>query len=501
MNGNDPPGDLPKSSRRWILSLSAGALATGLAGCSSIGLSGTSELSSSDQTALEEYSDSYETAQRAKDRYENGIETFRENVGANGTIEGEYPADWPELRERMMTAEEEFSDASGGFSQASRSASSSAIESGCDIAVKWVEPHIEVAEFFGDLGGPSKEFVDNFERKISNRPAPPDPETLRERVVNGESLNVTPAGTRTPTSTSTATTSSVRHEQVDPFTEVRQSETQSTTMVSFEVPLEAGQFAHRELRIKQPSEIHITGESTAKMDVFLLVGEGAFSKYQAGESAIFSGGFTATGIETIDRTVEVSPGRYFLVFDNTPVYGADPRGEVNSQFEIVVSSGTSTPTETETATETETSTPPGENNAEIVKESDMPKIRKVTDNFGHTFVWDPDEYHSDANYAVSTDDEIVVSDDTTVTLTVEEIWADPEDTLTYTYRLQGSRHPDNVREEVRRNTNTWDMERENYTSEWTFLIWIRNQDEIYYHNESNESDFRFQVTYTNLKLE
>lgn len=317
---------------------------------------------------------------------------------------------------------------------------------------------------------------------------------------SGSEPTSTETPTRTQTDTSTATTSGVRHEQVDLFTEVRQNETQSTTTISFEVPLEAGQFAHRELRIEQSGELQITGESTARMDVFLMEGERAFSKYQAGEGAIFSGGFTATGINSIDRTVEVSSGRYFLVFDNSPVYGTDPQGEVNSRFEIIVSSGTSTPTETETETSTETPTPPGENNAEIVSESDMPKIRKVTDNFGHTFVWDPDEYHSDANYAVSTDDEIVVSDDTTVTLTVEEIWADPEDRLLYTYRLQGSSHPDNVREEVRRNTNTWDMERENYTSEWTFLIWIRNQDEIYYHNESNQSDFSFQVTYTNLKL-
>lgn len=325
--------------------------------------------------------------------------------------------------------------------------------------------------------------------------------------VGGNNSGSEPTSTETPTQTdtSTATTSSARHEQVDLFTEVRQNETQSTTTISFEVPLEAGQFAHRELRIEQPGELQITGESTARMDVFLMDGERAFSKYQAGESAIFSGGFTATEIESIDRTVEVSAGSYFLVFDNSPVYGTDPQGEVDSQFEIVVSSGTSTPTETETDTPTETSTPPGENNAEIVSESDMPKIRKVTDNFGHTFIWDPDEYHTDEYYFTGSDDEVVVSDDTTVALTVEEILANPEDDISYSYVFgsSSSDHPDSTRadERIQSNTHTWDMRREDYSSGWRFDISIRNEDNIYYQNRYVQSDFNFQVGYGNLTLE
>jgi len=249
------------------------------------------------------------------------------------------------------------------------------------------------------------------------------------------------------------------------------------------------------------------------MDVFLLVGEGAFSKYQAGESAIFSGGFTATGIESVDRTLEVSPGAYFLVFDNTPVYGTDPQGEVNSQFEIVVSTGTPTPTGTETPTETQTETPtetpPGENNAEIVSESDMPKIRKVTDNFGHTFVWDPeenpDQEYSDEGFYPTVEEEVVVSDDTTVTLTVEEILANPEDDLSYSYVFGSSArdHPANTRpdERIRSNTHTWDMKKDDYSSGWRFRVYLRNEDDIYYQNESIQTDFTCRVGYSNLTLE
>lgn len=497
MRGNDPTGYLQKSSRRRILSLSAGALATGVAGCSALNLGESSGLSSPDQTALEEYSDSHETVQEAKEKYENGIETFRENTGPDGTIEGQYPADWPELQEQMRTSEGEFSNASGGFKQARRSASSSTIESGCDIALEWVEPHIEVAEIFRDVGGASEGFVDRFEERISNRQAPLDPETLRERAVNGESLNATPAGTQTPTPTSTPTdVSSSKHQfKSPPYENVERQEGQSTTTISGEIVLESGEYAQQEIRVEQSAQFSITGvnEGEGDMDVFLLTPESAFAKYQEAESAVFSGGLVSTEITDIERTVEISGGSHFLVFDNTAVYGAEPQGTVRFEFQFVL----------ERAIPSEGETPEGENNAEIVSESDMPKIRKVTDNFGHTFVRDPDE--DDDGFSVQVEDEVVVSDDTTVTLTVEEILANPEDDLSYNYVFgsSASDHPDNTRfdERIRSNTRTWDMRREDYTSGWYFDVYIRNEDDIYYQNESIQTDFVFGVTYSNLTLE
>jgi hypothetical protein len=235
------------------------------------------------------------------------------------------------------------------------------------------------------------------------------------------------------------------------------------------------------------------------MDVFLLSGERSFSTYQAGEQVTFSGGFTATDITSINRTVSVPTGSYFVVFDNTPVFGGTPEEKVTATFEITVSADTDTPTETET------SNPPGENNAEIVADSEMPKIRKVTDNFGHSFVWDPEEYHSDATYATTVTDEIVVSDATTVTLTVEEIWADPGDTLRYSYVFGAaeSDHPDNTGpdERVRSNTHRWNIRRSDYADEWRFSVYLRNGDEIQYQNDAVQSDFKFSVHYTNLVLD
>jgi hypothetical protein len=468
LQGEDRP------TRRRILSVSAGALTTGLAGCSAVNLGETSGLSSPDQTALEEYSDSYETVQEAKEKYENGIETFRENVGTNGSLE-DFPSDWPELQEQMLTAEKEFSDASGGFNQASRSASSSIIESGCDIAVEWVEPHIEVAEFFGDLGGPSEEFVDNSERKISNRPAPLDPETLRERAVSGEDLNVTPAGTPTNTPDSTPDSSPDHRFNSPPYESVETEERGATTTVSGEITLEAGEYAEQVFRPDKQTQIQITGstEGEGEIDLFVLSSDREFEKYSEGDGGDISGEFTKTNFRTIEQTVEVSPGEYSFVFDNSAVYGAEPQGTVTFEFEIV--------------SQTSSWVSPSQ-----------PKIAEVQDNFGHTFT-----FSRDASDSVRVDDEVVVSDETVVKLCVTDVAAESDDEISYSYTFLGDRdHPDNPEEtKLGDNCWEWDMRRNDYQSQWGYRIWVSNDDDIYYHNNSNETDYSADIYYTNLRLE
>lgn len=315
---------------------------------------------------------------------------------------------------------------------------------------------------------------------------------------SGPEASPTATPTATATGTPAATAPSSRgHEQADdPFRELNRTENTSMSTTSFEVVLETGQYAHRELRIEEPSELEITGESTTRMDVFLLAPERAFASYQSGERPLPTGALTATDIDTIDSSIEVAPGTYFLVFDNTATYGRAPQGALNARFEVTVSSGQPTPSET--------ATPSGENNAEIVGESEMPKIRSVTDNFGHTFVWDAADGGGDASHTVSVEDELVVSDDTTVSLTVDEVWADAGDDLSFSYVFGSSRrsHPDNTAfdEKVRSNTHTWQMSREQYSSAWRFQIYLRNEDDISYHNAASESDFKFTVYYGNLTL-
>jgi hypothetical protein len=149
---------------------------------------------------------------------------------------------------------------------------------------------------------------------------------------------------------------------------------------------------------------------------------------------------------------------------------------------------TSSPTETPTPTPTATPTP---------ESPDQPKIREVQDNFGHTF-----EVTNDHDEQFTVEEEIVVDNDTTVELCVTEINKQSEDEISYDYWFGHTRseHPDSPEGWVSDDCWIWDMNKDYYSSSWTFQMWIRNQDNIYYHNRSNESDFRVVVRYENLTL-
>lgn len=190
MKGNDSPNNLQKSSRRRILSTSAGVLATGLAGCSELSVSNSSssgsQLSVPDQTALQTYTNSYETSQEAKQECDAGVETFRNNLTTNDdgeqVIRGDYLSDWPDLYERMRNASRMFSDANAGFNQARRSASSSVIQTRCEEASEWVEAYNELCKRFIEIGETTKEIVAEQEQKISELSPPLTPEELRTEI-------------------------------------------------------------------------------------------------------------------------------------------------------------------------------------------------------------------------------------------------------------------------------------------------------------------------------
>lgn len=305
--------------------------------------------------------------------------------------------------------------------------------------------------------------------------------------------------------TGSTETSSPAHEfNSPPYENVQTEEVGSGTTGAGEIVLDKGEYAQQEFEIEETAQLQIEALSEGgAMDLFLLKSQSDFEKYSEGKSAIFSDGFAETNIETIERGVDISPGSYFLIFDNTAVYGAKPQGTVRVEFQFVLETETQT-TEEETEDEEieEDSTPEGENNAEIVSESDMPKIQKVTDNFGHTFVWDPNE-DDDVGFSGQVEDEVVVSEDTSITLTVEKILANPEDNISYTYDSSIRDLPNNMSSDdsTRNNTHSWDMSREDYSSYWSFVVFIRNGDDIYYQNEDVQSDFKFSLRYTNLTLE
>lgn len=184
MNGSDSDDSrITRPNRRRLLAASAGAIAAGLAGCSELGTGGdSSELTPPDQTALEIYSDSDETMQEAREKYESGIETFQENVTESGRLEGDYLTDWQELRERMLAADALFEKASDGFLQARRAASSETIESVADDGTRWARAHSEVTVLFGDAGAPPEEVVDERQQAITDRTPPLAPAELRNEL-------------------------------------------------------------------------------------------------------------------------------------------------------------------------------------------------------------------------------------------------------------------------------------------------------------------------------
>lgn len=271
------------------------------------------------------------------------------------------------------------------------------------------------------------------------------------------------------TETSTEDSSPTHEFKSPPYDNIETEEGPSSTTVSGRIVLEAGQYAQYSFELEEQTQVQITGSNKGEgaMDLFLLNPESELSAYMEGQNADFTGGFTETDFETIDRSLEASSGEYFLVFDNSAVYGAEPQGEVIFEFEMTL--GNRSPSQ--------------------------PKIREVKDNFGNSF-----KFNRDASDSVEVNDEIVVSDDTKIELCVTEVAKQEEDDLVYTYWFGNSLsdHPDNA-DEIEENCRSWNMKRSDYESNWDFSIWISNEDEIGYQND--DTDYRVDVYYTNLTLE
>jgi len=294
------------------------------------------------------------------------------------------------------------------------------------------------------------------------------------------------ATTEEPTSTSSTTSTSSptkSHEQVnaDSTTET----TGGVTTITGNVVLEEGQFTQQELRLEHRSLIELSGviEGEAGLDVFLFQGERDFANYQDREGDVSSSEVVATGINEIGRELVEPSGDYFLVFDNSDVYGEGSTGRIELEFQITARGITN------------------DSGSEEYSPS-QPKIFEVTDNFGHEIAISAEDPPSKD---VSIDDELVISDDTVIEICVTEVAKAAEDTITYSFDfLNDAEHPDNPENaEARIESNCWEwnMRREDYQSRWGFRIWIRNQDDIYYQNDSVESDFSVDVYYTNITLE
>lgn len=294
--------------------------------------------------------------------------------------------------------------------------------------------------------------------------------------------------TSTPESPSPSTPNSTSPSTDAPDQVTADSNTETTggvTTITGSVVLEPGQFTQQELRLDHRSLIELSGaiDGDDGLDILLFRGERQFAKYQEGESDVSSSDVVAAGTTDIERSIIEPSGDYFLVFDNSDGYGESSERDISLEFKITARGITE------------------ESGTEEYSPS-QPKIFEVTDNFGHEIAISAEDPPSKD---VSIDDEVMVSDDTVIELCVTEVAKAADDTITYSFEfLDDADHPDNPEgPEMRTDDNCWewDMRREDYQSRWVFRIWVRNQDDIYYQNNSVESDFSVDVMYTNLTLE
>jgi hypothetical protein len=148
-----------------------------------------------------------------------------------------------------------------------------------------------------------------------------------------------------------------------------------------------------------------------------------------------------------------------------------------------------TSTEREEPAETQTPTPDPRPN--------QPKIWEVQDNFGNTLT-----FEHDGSEQVHVEEEIVVNDETEIQVCVTDIAKKLDDEIEYHFRFGNTvtSHPDNEREWTRDNCHVWNMSHEDYTSNWSIGIHIRNGDRTYYQNPGFESDYRTIIHYKNLTL-
>jgi hypothetical protein len=119
----------------------------------------------------------------------------------------------------------------------------------------------------------------------------------------------------------------------------------------------------------------------------------------------------------------------------------------------------------------------------------QPKILEVTDNFGNSYDVSGAE---NGVTSVSVEEELVVSDDTEVTLCVSEVSAEDKDSLVYDFEALQT-DGNNDAEATTDNCNTWNLEESDYTSQIGFRIRLGNQDDVEYsfYNRDYVVDYKF----------
>lgn len=267
----------------------------------------------------------------------------------------------------------------------------------------------------------------------------------------------------------------------DPFSEFNgPDERNSRFEVTGRATLDPGFFTEIEIPLNLPSQVsvNVSTEGT-NMDVYLL-NRGKFNQYREGEDIDFSNTPAVTNTNSVGETYQAEPDNYNLVFDNSGVYGSQPEGPVQFEFQVT----------------TTANNPLIENSEhpEIVRSSDQPKIVEIQDNLGHTFV---ESGEGLTPYPV--EDEFTLTDDTVLKLRVTKIAAQSEDEIRYSYDFLERGHRYNTHGYIPVSAWAWDLRRDDYQDSIAFRINIQNGDDIEYSAPSGDDSV--DVRYSNLTLD
>lgn len=128
----------------------------------------------------------------------------------------------------------------------------------------------------------------------------------------------------------------------------------------------------------------------------------------------------------------------------------------------------------------------------------QPKIVEVQDNFGNVMDFTDAVERGATGAQPNLDQQIVVTDETEITLCVTEIQKGEDSTIYYFYDAGQPVQYGNSNFK-RDNCNTWTLTKDQYRDHWSFTIYADNRDDYQVNNGNH--DFRVVVHYDNLTLE
>lgn len=126
----------------------------------------------------------------------------------------------------------------------------------------------------------------------------------------------------------------------------------------------------------------------------------------------------------------------------------------------------------------------------------QPKIVAVEDNFDNQFNYT--DYLDGSGIEISTHSKILVKDNMTVNLCINEVKAQNPESLNIKWDAIRPRESDIQTIDDQGKCATWIVDKEDYQSRWTFRAFVDNGDDI---QPAGDTDFMAGISYRNLSLD